>query len=647
MDIFKPELISVIDPIIDTSKKAPFAILKGGSDVSERAYNANSWSTSSVQFSVPPPNPGTYVSRKMQLYLDFTVNLSVQVANGVQGTNGMIQEYNDALRSFPINSMIRALEVTINGCSLNLPVNEVFKPMLYYHYDQEQLFERAGSLTPALRDQLADYRIDANAPAPQSAHINPLSPILDGNRKGGFGRASFPATLIGNNNIDTSNDAVVVVGYRAKCTEPLFLSPLLFGGEDDDGFLNVQSLDINITWDTNPARLWSHNPGAAAANNANNIVTINAINWILNDRPQMFFRYVTPPLNQPIPRSIQYNYSELTIYKTQFAPTAPDMGQYPYSFNAISSNIQVQAIPRKLYVFVRRAASVLNASAAVTATTPDCYGAINNINVYWNNRNSLLASATQQQLYEMSRKNGAQLSWQSFSGLAQPSNWFAAAPRENFGIGSIICIEFGTDIGLDPDEAPGLIGTYSLQVQCTGTWVNHNYSNAAVAQAQAPGDLELCIITQVPGIFTIYDNAASKRKGVVSKSEILNAKKSGQMSYDKSNEDSLTGGLKFKKALRFFRKGQKLSKPILDLLPIPEPAKKALIAAETASMSAQQMKRKKKRKGLEQAKIANEVAKATAKELKAQGMMRAGVGIGGYKRKRTTKKRKAGRPKKK
>lgn len=122
-----------------------------------------------------------------------------------------------------------------------------------------------------------------------------------------------------------------------------------------------------------------------------------------------------------------------------------------------SSNIQLQSIPRRMYIYAR----IKNSDLLYTDT--DTFLGITSISINWNNRSGLLSSATPYDLYNISKKNGCNLSWTEWSG--GPNYVALGGTNTAYGtVGSVLCLEFGTDIGLQDLECPGIDGTYQLQM---------------------------------------------------------------------------------------------------------------------------------------------------------------------------------------
>lgn len=574
-DIFNPKLIKVKDPIIQTNEKVVYPVIQGGAETTERVFNSNTYSTTSIQFTCPPPNPKTFVSRRFLLRLKCQFQVQISIGNNVQTNqpfertgagddplpgNFLLANGYDAFRQYPINSIIRTLNLTINGNTVTLPTNEIIKPLLLYHSSDRKLEARESSFSPSMRDQSMDY------PDLVNTHINPLGKFGDGDYRDEGPRGSFPITPI---EVVWVSGTTYQITFNADLVEELFISPLIFGGGrcQNEGFINVQSIDINITFDSSIAKCWSHCAGA--------ITSIRGQNYYYDlasfefdsatpfpVQPAILFRYVTPPYGMNIPRAVQYCYNVIDRYITDIKP--PQGGQWAYNTvinNAISNNVQLNSIPRFLYLFIRRKYRNDRSDSFFA----DSYASISQVQINWNNKNALLANASQFQLYDISRKNGVDLSFPSWAALDMPNNYLYEAPSANspdlgyiHGLGSVLCLEFGTDICLEPGESAGQVGTYNIYVQIQGTWKSYNYAQGAIKgniNGEVPTELELYMLFVTPAVYTIYDNAASQRIGVFSKQQAMNANYVAGVDYRDTQEMLMSGGFKFKKAFRKAKKG--------------------------------------------------------------------------------------------
>lgn len=472
--------VRVIDPLIDVNEEKLYAILRGGSEVTYKTISSTSFSNNSAQFTAPPPSPKIIVDRNIQMRMPITLNFTGTAPGG----QNLLQSGFDAFRFMPISQILNVLTVMINNNSVSINMADVIEPLLRYLtdcYDKE--FEYSTSL--GQMDQSQNYNELANTVR------NPLGYYGDSNDCVPAGRGAFPYRVLENNNTTAKVEAVL--------TEPLFLSPMLFKGLEQ-GFLGVQNMDFVFNWVSDLSRCWCHDDGSG--------VTDLAITVTLG-QPQLLFKYITPPQLMEIPRHIEYNYYDVQRYPTSIGTFTPDEIR-----KTSSQNIQLQSIPRRMYLLGRRT------NATRDFKTTDSYLAIESISINWNNRSGLLASATKQDLYRMSRKNGCYLSWNQWSG----EDMYLLSGSDNNrmnGVGSVLQIEFGTDLGLMDVEAPGLDGTYQLQVDVTFKNVNKDETITA--------DMYIIVVSE--GVFTIQDNRSISQIGVISRQDILDSQTAPKVDY--------------------------------------------------------------------------------------------------------------------
>jgi len=252
---------------------------------------------------------------------------------------------------------------------------------------------------------------------------------------------------------------------------------------------------------------------------------------------------------QPIPKSIDYSYYIIDRYPTDFNMPI----YYNVSTQINSNNIQLNSIPRRIYLFARISNSVNLQNSAST----DTFASIQSISINYNNNSGLLASATQFDLYNISKKNGVNLSWPEWSGGQYPNTGsntnsgqvgtfqsiVTTAHPDGFSqtplVGSVLCLEFGTDIGLPDTNAPGQILNSQLQIT-----VNIVNTNPKAAMSLTPPTTlttyTLYIVTISEGIWQITNLNSIPMIGVLSKEDILNATQIPGINY--TAQDSVAGG---------------------------------------------------------------------------------------------------------
>jgi hypothetical protein len=390
----------------------------------------------------------------------------------------------DALRQFPISSIIQTLTITLNNTQVSINMNDTILSLLrYYTGTDERQYDL--SLSPSMPDNYQSYGDWVQ----QGDARNPLA--LYGENSAEMTRGGFPLDSY----VDSGAGGAVV---NVSPTEPIFLSPFLFKHFMSSGYIGLQTMDFNISFDSNLGRVWSHaqptllNPGA----NTLSSVTVNFMG-AAGGNPTMLFNYITPQQLMPVPRSVVYPYYIIDRYPTDNSTPVAQNALFQIS----SQNIQLHSIPNRIYVFARRS------NATRTFATSDTYAYLSQINVNWNNNSGLLSSASPQDLYRMSVDNGLNMGW----------------PQWRQYVGSVLAIEFGKDIALPDLECPGQLGTFQLQLTA-------NFQNVSTDTANINYTLYIVVVSE--GTFTIMENRSIAQIGVMSKQDVLHAQSLPYVDYD-------------------------------------------------------------------------------------------------------------------
>lgn len=511
----------VIDPILDVSDKDYF-FFQGGQTVDFTVEQATSSSNNLTQFNVFPPDIHTFVDRR--IYIRMPVNLQFQ-GTAPQGQN-LLQSQYDAFRSFPLNSVMQNLQLLINDVSTNLEISEYLDPLMRYH-NKELLREHEYSLTPCQNDLSQTYE------ELEGSNRNPLASKLDVPDGAISPRGNFTYYNLINENDNASLDAVL--------TEPLFISPLVWGNCSTKGLYNVRQMKITCTWSNNLQRIWSHsNAGGSIINN----ITVTFGN------PELLFRYVQPFIDMKIPKEIDYNYFNIVPHVTNVGVVNSGV-----SVDRTTRNLQLTSIPKRMYIYVRRTDS------EKTFLTTESYAEIQNIRVQFGNKAGILSNASQEQLYLISRKNGCQLSFTDWKG--EGSYLLSGSENKKItGVGSIVCLQFGHDIPLEQDEAAGINYNNNFRVQVRFKNI-HPTDNI---------NFDIYLLAIEEGVFSMSASYAQYYIGVITRQDVLNSPYSNRVNYEQIRNVGYGDffgdvGRFFKnKAIPAIQKGVKVVKQ--DLLPI-------------------------------------------------------------------------------
>jgi hypothetical protein len=228
----------------------------------------------------------------------------------------------------------------------------------------------------------------------------------------------------------------------------------------------------------------------------------------------------------------------------------------------ISQTLQLNQIPDKLIVFVRKQLG------SQSYGDSDSYLPIRKVNINFNNNSGILASATCEDLYRMTKDNGSNQNWPQWlgvstscyngviagnvagsvlSGIDWKGTGAGLAPSftsdDTFGFasvptcGSVMVLEFGHDIQLVEDFfAPGSLGNFNIQIQLSVE--NQMCLPAGNGTGQIP--IEMVMITMNSGVFVCERGTSSTYTGILTRADVLEA--SEQDAYTRSDVQRMVGG---------------------------------------------------------------------------------------------------------
>jgi hypothetical protein len=525
--LIKDSRINEIKPTI------PYSVYSGAAQNTYQTFNATSSSTSQISFNVSVPSENTILDRNVliQATYKFTIALT-----GTTKLNDVLMKYGftDAFQAFPLNSSITSINATINNTSVSVNTQDVLPVLLKMIHPRE--LARYQGTTPCYVDSVgftaAGRYIKPDYATQVSENFNPLGSIHNTTHDGIIPRGAFPLNSITITNTKNANKLTLAtdgdtasVELTAILTEPLFLSPFIFGGLNEgtnQGFVGLNTLNLNINIDTSLKRFWSKFPESTAGTYS---ITLNSIT-----DAKLLLNFLTTQVTDMVQAKNVIPFTDYPRYitgVTNSSTIAKDGGS-----NTIKSqNIQLNQIPDLFLIVLRKA---LNTQ---TITDPNIFLPIRNISVNFNNASGLLSSASQVQLWEMSYANGVQQSWLEWSGRANSyySTLDTTAITDVSSLmrltaGSVLAINPARDLSLPPNLSNGCIGQFNFQIDVTGI----NYTSADITP-------ELVIIPVNSGVFTTIAGSSSITTGLLT-SQVVAAVASGGGSISSSKNHRLIGG---------------------------------------------------------------------------------------------------------
>ncbi len=484
LSLVQVPLKKIFTPVVNINNKKNYIITKGAKDSTYQAFNAQNLNTSQITISCNPPSSNIIVNRRVYLSCRFRLTIT-----GVAGAGGlMVQPGLDAPRAYPISRSINTLQATINNDQYSTVLNQYWPALAHYH-NKRLMQTNNYSSSPNMLDQYQEY----------NDFLNPFSGGSAKNALGAYGETSEPegnrGGFFGFNIVsDVGGTAVVDI----EATEPLFMSPFNFQEEQESGWIGLQNMSVTISWGDLVSSLFSHNASAVGASTINNIaVQLQKCDVLMN--------FQTPPMELPINNEYAYPYYEVVPYSTP-STTINANASNVINFNSVT----LKTIPRRIYVFARENLNDLTGVAGCAKT--DTFGAIDKLNVTFNNKVGLISTAQASDLYNLCVENGLELSWSQFSRY----------------MGSVVCLEFSKDLSLDDTLASGVLGSFQLGIQAT-------VRNPRPAGGRAV-NYQLWVVAVNEGIMNIVNGSVSHQVGVFNNSQVIDTPVDADIKYKQTRD---------------------------------------------------------------------------------------------------------------
>lgn len=509
--------VLIRDSRLGITDELSYAVQSGGSNVTYQQYQAITATASNMVFNCQIPSESIVISR--EILLQSELSLSFVISGVTAGQSAFDYGSTEAFQAFPLAKLMTTLTATINNCNVSVNLQDVIDPLLRLN-DSRELY-RYNGMTPTLPDQAyLDYADGVGA------NNNPLGNYSDQSYDVDQApRGAFPANVrlyrysaaSPTNYLDQSSTATGAAGefwrvcVSALLTEPLFLSPIIFGDPcyNMQGFSGVNTMNFVANIDTtckrafSSANAWTIVPslGCPAITGA---VPAAAVQPFVGTR--LLFNFLSTQPSDLIPVRNVLPYQEFPRY---LSLSTNNPALVPQAVATISSqNIQLNQIPDYFIITARVPMS------QQTVKDSASFLEISQISCNFNNASGLLASATQNDLWRISVANGSTQAWVEFSGLANTTSVAATGTGTSIATtGSILILSPAQNLSLADYLSSGSIGQYLFQFNIT---LRNN-----TALTFQP---EIVVICCNSGVFTTVSGSSNIYTGLLTKQMVLDAK---------------------------------------------------------------------------------------------------------------------------
>lgn len=438
------KFVQVLDTRLsqESENSTSYALKEGAGVVVYNNLLSSSHSNSTTNFSLN--NIGDAIARDSRMVMGLDVTLTMNMTNTTAGTLNMIQADNFGLKSYPLNKMISSIQHRVNQASYTLNTNEILDVITRLnHLPQDQNFYYNTQC-----DEIDNYA------AATGSHLNPLqsySTAVVGD--GVFKPRSVGYTVTSGNTLATGATGNVIVNI--KLYEPLITPFNNVSKKEARALYAINGESINITY---------------VSDLFNNLIcfvpptgcTLNSTTVNLGNNASLFTQYLTPKPSTiaKIPNESLFPYNDYSIFNNLIA-TSVAAGA---SISAASQVVNFSSVPDKILIYARQQDNQRSATQA------DKYLRLDSLNVSLDNGLPCLNGSTTNDLYNISCRNGLQMSRPAFKQeLLNAQNQVAG---DLYGCGSVLVLDPAYDLGLRDGVTTASNGRFIFQVN------NCNFTNA-------------------------------------------------------------------------------------------------------------------------------------------------------------------------
>lgn len=518
-----------------------------------------------------------------QVNIDGVNNADGTIGNFVVGQNVWQWGLTESLAPFPLTQCFSTIQSSINNCSVSINIGDILPQMLRMTSQRE--LQKYNSTTPAMVDDLwGDYKdavklfseVNADVAVVGNDNTESNSNPLGSSFNSGFDRAyaprgSFPASCVVQQydvgGVFVSNSSIVAtvtnkfkVVIKVSVAEPIMLSPFLncLPHGNQAGFMGINTLTLNFNINNlqrvlRTAQSFTNTAGLLVPKFALTIQGGTSVDGVgrattvalfTNARLLCNFLSLNPSQSARIALRNVCEYTDFPRFITSSnnadrLPAAVYTGDIPTAAaqTITSNNIQLNQIPSRFIIVVGEPTGSRNPAYT------DSFCSIEGIQINFNNKSGIFASATQYELYsKIAVPSGSTQTWEEFRGWAVSSNaqqGVASAAqvipttytRKNVPtIGSILVINSEL-LGLPDELAGGSLGQFNLQMNI----LVRNYLPFAVQP-------QITIIACNEGIFSTIAGSSTIMTGLLTKEMVLSTKEQVPVA-DSASYERFVGGV--------------------------------------------------------------------------------------------------------
>lgn len=497
--------------IADITDQLEYAVISGGSSVTYQQFEASTATNSSMIFSVNPPSQDTILDREIKIKT--SIEFQLRISNVPVGSKAFDYGFADSLMPFPLASLMNTASASINNTTVSSNLRDIL-PVISRLTDSQKL-QNFNSTTPTLPDQFYYKYSDAVA-----SNANPMASFNNiSYDRSLIPRGSYPLlqsevvhTIAGGGADDdvlsTALGDTWVIKLKFMITEPVLLSPFTWCDPESNsqGFVGINALNFNFNIDSTLSRLWSsaYLQGSVPADPyyCELKAGYEGDGKLFQENPSMLLKFISTQASDKIPAKnvVPYMNTPISITNSSVAINAGATRTFT------TNNLSLDQLPDKFLIVARKP------MVDQKVGDSNSFFAIKSVSINLNNQSGILSSATTEELWRMSSKNGVSQSWLEFSGQAYDNN--VAGAGDNLATcGSILCLSPPLDLSLPEYLTSGSQGRFGFTVRLD-----------VYNQSASASNVEICIIQMNSGFMTTERGTSVINTGILTKEAVLDAK---------------------------------------------------------------------------------------------------------------------------
>ena len=492
MSDFKISKMKVLDPRI-LQQEPSYQIQQGSGSVSYNLYAPTSSSTSNLAFNVNPPTEDIITERTIKYDGDIPLKVTVNLRTGTGTTMPTAEAfkakpllsfgYNSTVTDYPLNHIYDNTQIQINNASLNNKTGDNFNMLKWLMNDPKDGLQKG---TPSRLEMYQNYSgssvfQNSNMQGISQANVYEAPPngsfegvrfcdpngnelVNNGTYTTGNGKVAYrngvPVTCTADGDTD-GTDAILGkydVFIKIYVVERAFISPFIFNESHDaqTGLYGIRQLQISHNLRSPQDLIKIDKRSVIADDDTTKLYLASIKTSFLNVNPWQNMRlcmtFRTPSIYESPPKINTVPYNEFQTNKTTRV-----VNLAPGAKTRIRSDAVIPAsIPNLMLIGVR--------PTNYGDDESDWFIPPESLSIKFGGHTNLMTDATKQDLYEMSYKNGVQMSRAMWYGSAYQNgkNYDNALYTTNKGagfvplVGGFVALVPGVDFPLKEDHAGGV-----------------------------------------------------------------------------------------------------------------------------------------------------------------------------------------------